>query len=734
MTQETATFQQLEDWYNEAFHFMDSSTLSRAIQAMRPMAQALEEWSLLDRLNEYDTQLHYMMDYLSRGAEDPSRKTVFLQLERKLWVILGQLAGFMKIKTECPYYDAQVKRWKGHHSLDELQCILSDLRRSHSLLGDGLNLTDSETTKQQIEFHCQRQRDLFYYHLTQLSWSRDELQLMQQALKEDGLPEDELCMVLSAVTLSLLIYDDPIKLDWLLSAYQYSSSNKVKARAIVGIVHVFEQNPSVTDKYPDMTNHVLALCDNPHFAAQIRQTILQIHCQHETKTTQKRLSDIIIPDLVKYSGTRLNEIKGEHEGEENPFDLSSNWKMEERMEKHFNELMKRAKRGEDIQYASFKNAKQHAFFHEMAHWFLPFNPLNKYVVDLYGLPQKNKSLIFRIVSTGLYCSSDCYSFCMLFSRLPSAIRSQLGHSSLSEEIEQLEQTDLVATDNFEHQMKLYVQDLYRFIQLFNPFKKLQDKFIASIPDTLVNLVFSKQQRNELYEQVADLLLTLKNYPEARRYYEIYILPQYNVPSPLMLQKIGYCFQQLELTDKAIQWLTKADLAQPDDTWTLRHLAKCYDKKGDFSQALVCYQQLESLQPDNTVLLNRIGELYEELKLFEDALPYFHKLYYLQADNLKALSQIAFCLLRLKRYEESCKYYDRLLKQEGYPPKDLVYAGMASALNGNLSHCIERFTEAYQKLGEDTFHETYSHQCYWFMENEVDICELNIACNLVMSNQ
>lgn len=203
---------------------------------------------------------------------------------------------------------------------------------------------------------------------------------------------------------------------------------------------------------------------------------------------------------------------------------------------------------------------------------------------------------------------------------------------------------------------------------------------------------------------------------------------------MMLQKIGYCFQQLELTDKAIQWLTKADLAQPDDTWTLRHLAKCYDKKGDFSQALVCYQQLESLQPDNTVLLYRIGELYEELKLFEDALPYFHKLYYLQADNLKALSQIAFCLLRLKRYEESCKYYDRLLKQEGYPPKDLVYAGMASALNGNLSHCIERFTEAYQKLGEDTFHETYSHQCYWFMENEVDICELNIACNLVMSNQ
>ena len=729
MTQETATSQQIEDWYGLADSYMQTSTLSKAIEMMRPLAQALEQWPLVEQLNDYEVQLNFMMDYLRQGAEDPNRKEVYLQLERKLWAMLEQLGGFMEIKTACPYYDTLVKRWNGHHGAEELERILNDLSRCHSFLTNELAMAGEEEAKQQIDFHCQRQRDLFYYHLTRLSWSRDELQLMQQALKRGRLPEEELCVALSGVTISLLMYDDAFKLEWLLSAYQYSESNRIKARAMVGIIYVFSAFCYTIDHHPEMVNHLLALCDDPHFKEHLKQTILQMHCQQVTKTTQKRLTDVIIPDLVKYSGTKLNEIE-ENEDEEKPFDLSPNWKMEERMEKHLKELMKRTRRGEDIQYASFKNAKQHAFFHEMAHWFLPFNTLNKYVVDLYGIPQKNKNIIFRIASTGFYCASDCYSLCMLFSKLPAAIRSRLSQATLSEEIEQMNEAGYTS-DTFELQMKLYMQDIYRFAQLFAPLKSLNERFDVCIPDELTEIVLSKQERTELYQQVADLLLTLKEYKEARTYFEHKILKQCEIPSALLLQEIGYCYQQLHETKTAIQWFTKADITQPNDAWTLRHLAQCYNQEGDYSQALVCYQQLESIQPDNEELMAIIAELYLKLELYDEVLPYLHKLYYLQADNVKALSGIAHCLLLLKRYNEACNYYNRVLERADFPEECLVEAGIAAGANGDLSACIRYFRTAYQRMGEEHFHSHYCKERGQMLKNSIDVCELDITCNLIM---
>ena len=726
----------MQAWYDDAQSYLLTSTFSKAIEAMLPLAQSLEQWSLCDRLHAYDTQLHYMMDYLRRGAEDPTRKESYLGLEEKLWCLLKQLGALLDIKQKCPCYDAQVKRWNGHHGVDTLQELLSDLRRGHALLSALSPQADPVQARQLIELHAQRQRDLFYYHLTRLSWQSDEQQLMLQALQgeEEGLPDDELCLALSAVTLSLLMYADPVKLDWLVSAYQYGRSWSVKARALVGIVFVYSGEESLTDRYPEVVSHLQALVDDTRLTTHLRQTILQIHCQYQTKTTQKRLRDTILPDLVKFGGIHLNP--GEGEKEEPTFDPGANRQMEERverMEKHMKELMKRTKRGEDIQYTSFMQTKQHAFFQEMAHWFLPFHRLHPTVVGLYGLPQSrpDSNLIFRNLSTGFYCDSDCYSFCTVFSKLPDEFRSRLSQSDLPEELSQIQEADLLPADNFEHRMQLYVQDIYRFHQLFAPYKPLQHYLYADLPEELLGRLLTKPQRTELYEQLADLLLTLKDYDEARIIYHDLLLSEIHAPSALLLQKVGYCHQLLKQYSEAIRWLTKADLAQPDDPWTLRHLAQCYDQHCDPSQALVCYQQLDSLQPDRPELLLRMGVLCMQLHLYDEALPYLHKLYYLQADHPMALSHIARCLLLLQRYEESCSYYDRLLRKAECPADERVAAGAAAALRGDHTTGIRHFTEALEELGDKEFHRTYHQLRTTLKENGIDTSDLDILCNLTM---
>lgn len=729
MDQQTDILNQLDDWYEYAENSMHVPMLSLAIRGMRPLAQTLEQWALLDQLNEYDLQLNLMMDYLRKGAEDPSRKEVYCQLERKLWSILYQLNGLIEIKRNCPYYDTLVKKWQKRHGAEELEHIISDLRNSHSYLEEPIAWTDAEEAKRQVELHSKRQRDLFYYHLTRFTWNREELSLMQQALKKGGLPDEELCVAISGITLSLLMCADAIKLDWLLSAYQYARSYSVQARALVGFIYAVNTVEYLTQRYPELVQRLLALGDNPRFETDIKQTILQMHCQQETKVTQKRLTDVIIPDLVKYGGTKLNDT--EENEEEKLFEPNTDWKMEERMEKHFNELIKRTKRGEDIQYASFKHAKQHAFFHEMAHWFLPFNPLNKYIVELYGMPTKRKNIMFHIAESGFYCASDCYSFCMLFSKLPSALRGRLSETTLSEEIEQMNQA--AEGDSFEKQMRLYLQDLYRFAQLFPAYKNLSHKLEIELPRELMPHVLKESTCNELYLQIANLHLAFKSYKSARLFYEEYFNMSNEVPSALVLQECGYCYQQLNDIPKAIEWLTKADITQPNDPWTLRHLAQCHERRLDFSQALVCYKQLESFDPDNTKLIEKIGILYEVLRCYEEALPYFYKLYYLQEDSLQARAHIALCLLLLKRYDESCNYYNRVLEKEGDNEEYLVYAGVAAALNGDISTCIRRLTEAYQIGEEIDFDEFYWSLRILLQDRDIDVCELDIICNFVLVN-
>lgn len=85
----------MEDWHKQATSYIHSGTLSKAIEAMRPIAQTLEKWPLVDKLNDYEMQINLMMDYLQQDAEDPQRTTVYRQLQANLQKMLILLGSYM---------------------------------------------------------------------------------------------------------------------------------------------------------------------------------------------------------------------------------------------------------------------------------------------------------------------------------------------------------------------------------------------------------------------------------------------------------------------------------------------------------------------------------------------------------------------------------------------------------------------------------------------------------------
>ena len=147
MNQQTATHNQMEDWHKQATSYIHSGTLSKAIEALRPIAQTLEKWSLVDKLNDYEMQINLMMDYLQQGAEDPHRTKVYRQLQANLQKMLILLGSYMEIKELCPLYETLNKQWQGRHNAEELQRIIDDLSSSHAFL---IDTTDCHHTHQNL--------------------------------------------------------------------------------------------------------------------------------------------------------------------------------------------------------------------------------------------------------------------------------------------------------------------------------------------------------------------------------------------------------------------------------------------------------------------------------------------------------------------------------------------------------------------------------------------------------
>ena len=135
--------------------------------------------------------------------------------------------------------------------------------------------------------------------------------------------------------------------------------------------------------------------------------------------------------------------------------------------------------------------------------------------------------------------------------------------------------------------------------------------------------------------------------------------------------------------------------------------------------------------ENAKLLELIGELYEKTQLYDEALPYFHKTYFLQADQVQVLAHIAQCLLHLKRYEEAYQYYDRLIEKGKVTNEDQINTGIAAGLNGNLHLCMCHLKEALGEMGSMRFHHAFALRCAELKKSEIDTCEIEIACNLVM---
>jgi len=686
----------------DIFRLLDAGRLKEALTQLQGISAPTNQWELRNRIESTLTAYGYMLQYAAQGMDDPNRKTFYRQTLRTAYELTDITnITLLSQKTNGTYFDRirtlSIHPAKAYAELQmQLETFTEDVSTAPLLYHDEKRL---QTEMESIHsIHETTLNELFDKTWATPFWTEAEASEANDILKSVLVQPNDLAVMVSAVTLSLLRIFDARKFKFLSEAYKYENL-QVNQRAIVGMVIALSKHEKRIGLYPELVSLLSLLCENEDFQKNLHTIQMQLLISRETTKIDKKMREEIIPEMMK-NAKQLNDPKFRFDESEDPEDRNPEW--EEWMDKSgmtdkIKEMGEWQMAGADVYMSSFSQLKHYPFFHQISHWFYPFD-LNLPI--LAPLKKDFDSSVFSplklIAHSDFFCNSDKYSFSLAILSMPKAMKDM-----------SMQQMEEQARMNEEHRDKLeqlmqkkkeakgtsrqYIQDLYRFFKLWRRHQEEEDIFHWSFnlwENPWLKDVFSTE---DIFKELADYLFQ-KDYLE-----EAYTLFQklmtFGSKRTEVYQKAGYILQKQKRYADAIHHYQQADILSPDNVWTNKHLAQCYKLLGDMPKALEYYKKVEATQPDNLNIALQIGQCLARMEQYVDALAYFYKVEYLEKNPDNARRAIAWCSFVSGKYKEALKYYQLLLEKPSSKAHDWMNAGHVYFVMHEIPLAIEHYQQA-----------------------------------------
>lgn len=139
---------------------------------------------------------------------------------------------------------------------------------------------------------------MFIRTWTNSAWTPEDEEDAKAMLASELLPGDDLCLFVSALTLSLMECFDLRKIMWLLDAYEHPNVN-VSQRALVGAMIIFHIYRSRLTFYPELIKRVDLMEEIPSFREDVARIYRQMLLCQETEKIDKKMREEIIPEMLK---------------------------------------------------------------------------------------------------------------------------------------------------------------------------------------------------------------------------------------------------------------------------------------------------------------------------------------------------------------------------------------------------------------------------------------------------
>jgi tetratricopeptide (TPR) repeat protein len=518
-------------------------------------------------------------------------------------------------------------------------------------------------------------------------------------LNEPLTPIEDKIVLMSALTMSVLQRFDARKIEFLLDACCYEETD-ISVRAIVGIIPIFQQYSNRWHLYPDCVNRLKILTDDAVFNRRLVAAIIGFIQAHETEKITKKLTEEIIPEMMKLSPIIGKKIKLDEWIGESGFDEKNpEWQQiieEAGLSNKLQEFSELQLGGADVFHSTFANLKSYPFFHEMSNWFLPFNSQNSHLQKLFTDQSEKNSLVKALEDVDIMCNSDKYSFCFSIMVMPEQYRKMMVSQLSTEggELKKMREEDFVIEPHQKEERltNCYIQDLYRFFKLFSRHNEFVDIFSLPLDYHRISAFQSIVSQPQHLEKIALYYFEKNNFNEALCAYTM--LTENGCSKSETWQKIAYCKQMLGDIQGALDAYLHADLIEEKNTWVMSRLAHCYRVLKQPETALEYYRRLEQIRPDDLAIQLNIGHCYLELKRYDEALNYYFKVELLDSNNTRAWRSVAWCAFLSRKFDVARNYYTQIISKKPNA-HDFLNAGHVELCLENAKKTVEFYVQSLQ---------------------------------------
>ncbi len=694
----------IKDFITKTNQLIEKKELKNAFDSIGGITKELQNWKLTDKLNELKNNYKYMLHYLIEGSNDPEQEKIYNKLIRdtyKLTIDTAEVA-LMSESSELFFEKMRISSVRSPLSLNEYNEEIKkkiDTRSLLSLFEEGEEKKSRTKTNEQE--HERIVSEMFYTIFSAPRANDDDIKAYSHFLTDDTTPVDDKSMFISALMLNIMQRFDEKKILFLLECCSHPNMH-ISMRAIISLTPILQQYHSRWHLYAELNSRLALLSDEGYFTRRLLITIIQLIQSRETEQITKKLTEEILPEMMKLSPIIGKKIKmDEWMSETGMDDKNPEWQkilddagITDKIEEFSNLQLE----GADVFHSTFSNLKSYPFFNEMSNWFLPFSLEQSQLQSFIAENAENKGIIKSITNATFICNSDKYSFCFSIMMMPAEYRKMMG-SQLGAESEELknmrdEEFSINPYQEEEAVCKQYVQDLYRFFKVYPRKNDFTDIFAFPLNFHTIEAISPIISLPKNLEKIALYYFEKNHLSEALSAYEM--LSELNAANSEVWQKIGYCKQQLGNIDEAVEAYLRSDLIESNNTWVLRRIAQCYRLLKQPEEALQYYRKLEKLHPDDLNVQLNIGHCFLELKEYEEALKNYFKVEWIDDTNRRVWRSIAWCSFLSHKFDVSQKYYQKIL-QDTPNSHDFLNAGHVELALSNMKDAMKYYAESIKRV-------------------------------------
>lgn len=710
------THKEIQGLVNTVNRLIESNRLKDAFDRIKVMISILNNWQHTEKLSELENNYQYMIHYLIEGSKDPEQQKIYNQLLRDTYKLAQDVAEglYMKNSTTFFFEKSRLANVRQHISFTEYHEII--LKQMDNLML--INLHEDEEVKALRSNQFQREHEriqegMFYAVFTSPRAKDDDIENFQNFIQDETVPTIDKCLLVSALTYNLLQRFDRRKIGFLLELCN-SDNIEISARAIAGLLPIIQNYETRWAFYPELSGRFKLLSDDATFTRRLMTAIIQYIQARETEKITKKLTEEILPDMMKLSPKLGKKINLEEWMTENSIeDKNPEWEniLEDAgLTDKLKEISDLQMEGADVYHSTFANLKVYPFFNEMSNWFMPFTADHTELQKLFTDLSEGKKLLETMAETTFICNSDKYSFCFSIMMMPEQYRKMLI-SQLGAEGDQLKEDmyDILPQEKESAISKQYIQDLYRFSKLFPRKDDFIDIFSLPLNFHTIEMLYPVTMEPQNLERMALYYFEKNHFAEALGTYTK--LSETGKSTSEIWQKIGYCQQMLSDMEEALKAYLHADLLDGNNKWVMRRIAQCYRLLKQPEKALEQYRRLEHLLPDDMNIQLNIGHCYLELEDYEQALNCYFKVELIDDKNKHAWRSIAWCAFLSRKFEIAQRYYQQILTDKANN-HDFLNAGHVELCLNNTKKAIQYYTESLQLTKKfETFETMLSEDMY-----------------------